>query len=139
MYDGLMEEAATNTDVKASKVVNKHVNPMNPYLKARLPKIKSINQRARRKKNQVQGQLPPNPQTLESIDIPDDYKVITMKDGSVVEWLLYDSAIETGDYFNRSFIFSTPKNLEILRNCPTLFCDGTFKVSRTMLACLLLK
>ena len=126
--DELLDEAATNTFAKPSKIVDKHINPMNPYLKGKLVKIKSISQRARRKKIKIQGKVPDHPSSLASIEheLPESYRVIKVQMGDK-KWLFHDSGPSTCS--NRYFIFTTDENLELVKNSPSLYGDGTFKVN----------
>ena len=117
-------EAASNTDLGAAAIANKHLIKAGSYMQAKLKKITSVKRRAYRKKIQAQGLIPSTPPTLEEIEIPYPYDTITI-DGQEVLFLKHDS----GDQDPLRFlIFTSPKNLLILENSPSLYADGTWKV-----------
>ncbi|KAG4076864.1 hypothetical protein HA402_006574 [Bradysia odoriphaga] len=84
---------------------------------AALPKMKSLSQAVRRAR--VNKEMPLAPANLNDLVIPDNLK--TIKD---VRFLLYDS----GPSPNRILIYSTERNLQMLRKSDVLSMDGTFDI-----------
>ena len=122
--DELNHEAVTNTGLSASKIATKHMNALPSYLQAKMPKIKSLYQRAHSKQQSVTGKIAATPESLAAIDLPDSFKTLETPDGEV-PWLLYDSESEDPSRF---LMFGTNKSLLIMKNATTLKADGTFKV-----------
>ena len=93
-------------------------------MQAKVKKITSVKRRAYRKKTKAQGSIPQTPSSLAEITIPYPYNTIT-ENGEEVLFLKYDSGENDPLRF---LVFTSPKNLQILENSPSLFADGTFKV-----------
>lgn len=83
----------------------------------RLPKMKSMSQTIRRVR--VNKEMPPAPTSLNDMVIPDNLNNIDN-----VKFLLHDS----GAGPNRFLIYSTPRNLALLRRADVLAMDGTFDI-----------
>ncbi|XP_057334184.1 uncharacterized protein LOC130673240 [Microplitis mediator] len=106
------KKGCDNNSVLISNVLSNVPSPV----RAQLPKIKSLTravQRAKKSDDQVV-----NPKTLEELVIPDLYKMTNNNE----LFLLHDS----GSAADRFLIYATSKNLELLCECKSWFCDGTF-------------
>lgn len=89
---------------------------------ARLPSRENMKKQIRRERRK---HLPPNPKSLDELgDLPEQYGRTFSGDN----FLLYDSRAY-GDLPNgRVLVFSTRRNIEILRECDVWSVDGTFRV-----------
>ena len=110
-------------DLPASKIVNRHIDKLPSYLKGRMPKVASIKRTAYRKQRVVAGPIPDNPTNLDTLVLPDEYKILKSGDGDI-KWYYHME----GDDESRIFIFTTQKQLDILDNAEHIYTDGTFKV-----------
>jgi len=119
----LNHEAATNMDLPSSKIVNKHIDKLPAYLKGRMPKVASVKRTAYRKQTAVAEKVPENPTNLDTIVLPDKYKILTTGDGDI-QW--YYPLVGEND--SHIFMFTTKKQLDILNNAKNIYTDGTFKV-----------
>uniref|UniRef100_A0A914YWZ9 MULE transposase domain-containing protein n=1 Tax=Panagrolaimus superbus TaxID=310955 RepID=A0A914YWZ9_9BILA len=86
---------------------------------------------ARKVRNQANGH-PADPASLGSLEIPDEYKFITMRDQNggrdrESDFIVYDSGAADGE--NRFICFSCDTLLELLENSANWFIDATFKVT----------
>lgn len=84
---------------------------------AALPKTKSLSQAIRRRR--TNKNIPTAPTSLMDLIIPDDLQNI-----GDVRFLLYDSGPGEG----RILIFSTDRNLQLLKRADVLSMDGTFDI-----------
>ena len=85
-----------------------------------LPHTKSLKRQSQRDRIRVQN-VPPNPGTLQDLQLPDNYK--NTIDGDI--FLLYDSGPAAAE--NRMILFCTEVNLNLLDDSEHWYTDGTFK------------
>ena len=85
-----------------------------------LPHTKSLKRQSQRDRIRVQN-VPPNPGTLQDLQLPDNYK--NTIDGDL--FLLYDSGPAAAE--NRMILFCTEVNLNLLDDSEHWYTDGTFK------------
>lgn len=102
---------------RGRNVISKLNENVSVTVAASLPKSKSMVQTIRRVR--VNNDIPAAPTTLIDLIIPEN-----MKNIGDVPFLLYDS----GPSANRILIFSTQRNLELLRRAKVLAMDGTFDI-----------
>lgn len=113
----LKRKAEESVDDRGRNVIAKLNENLSVSVAAALPKTKSMAQTIRRVR--VNKDIPPAPTSLDDLVIPESLKSI--KDE---KFLLYDS----GPGPNRILIFSTQRNLEMLRRVDVLLMDGTFDI-----------
>lgn len=109
---------ANETQESTVTIITAAINAVSPVVTASLPRLSCLNRMARR---QRQGNVPPQPQDLLHLEIPQEYR--TTLDGAA--FLLYDS----GPGPQRILLFSTAENLALLERSQDWYGDGTFKVS----------
>ena len=73
--------------------------------------------------NQRRKELPPLPNNLQSLCIPEDLQVVKFGE-EVLSMVAADTGPESGD--QRILVFGVKPHLDYLRKCETLICDGTF-------------
>lgn len=112
-----LKRKAKETLDRGRNVIAKVNNNLPVSIAAALPKMKSMSQTVRRVR--VNNEIPAAPTSLEDLVIPETLKSI--KD---VKFLLYDF----GPGPNRILIFTTERNLELLRRVDVLSMDGTHDI-----------
>ena len=89
-----------------------------------LPCRSTISARLRRKRRRVDGGLPPEPTSLDNLDIPEEYRTVK-HDNNAVRFLLHNEV----EPEIRIIVFATDDMLRQVEQATTLMCDGTFKVA----------
>ena len=112
----IKQKAATGKDAPRA-IISEVMSSMSTAAITHFPSVSSLSRNVRHCREN-QNPEPSVPLTLSVLTISDKYKNTAKGD----QFLLYDSQDE-----DRVIIFGTPKNLELLRCCPTWLLDGTFQ------------
>ncbi|KAB0802861.1 hypothetical protein PPYR_05047 [Photinus pyralis] len=115
---------AVNTQECTSQVINECITGISQAAMASLPQLGALKKTVRRKRNEVNA-APPAPLNLQTLQIPDEFKMYAFDNGIEENFLLYDSGPEE----MRILIFGRRQNLHILRSSDTFYGDGTFKTA----------
>jgi hypothetical protein len=115
-----IKERAVATQEPCHQIVAAFSGDVSSSVAGQLPTVRNIKQAIRRARRRVAAPLP-SPLNLHDLELPDHFKKTAVGD----DFLLYDS----GPGQNRTLIFSTRRNLDLMSQCPHWYCDGTFKTT----------
>nr|CAD7198176.1 unnamed protein product [Timema douglasi] len=124
-----IKQRAAETRECTSQVINECTIGLTQAAKGVLPKADALKKLVRRKRNQINA-APPVPANLQTLIIPDRYKMYVSETDIEENFLLSDS----GPDANRILIFGRQRNLQILRDAEALYGDGTFKTAPLLFA-----
>lgn len=117
----LKQEADKHPERPPSAIVREEMRDLSSRVISRLPERENLKRSVRtaRRRN-----LPPNPKTLAELDeLPERFaKTLTGE-----RFLIFDTR-DKGERDGRVIVFSTRRNLELLKESDVWFLDGTFKV-----------
>lgn len=122
-----IKQRATQTMEPTSQVINNCITNASQACQGTLPNQSALRKVIRRKRNAINC-APPDPLTLESLQIPEKYTLYEIREGESENFLLYDS----GPAEDRFLIFGRQSNIERFMDTTTLFVDGTFNISPTL-------
>jgi hypothetical protein len=121
-----IREQAVNTNETAQKIVSDVSVNMTADVAAMMPQQRSI-KRCVRRYREAESTHPANPKSLEDLVVSIPYTVTSSDE----PFLLYDGG-DTQEPQERMLIFSTERNLKILKDSQHWFMDGTFKACPTL-------
>lgn len=114
----LKKEGENNPERPPSRLLQEELQALSKRVLAKLPERENLKRSIRVAKRRV---LPSNPTSLRDItDLPEKFKNTLTGD----RFLIHDSRVGSG----RIIVFSTRRNLQLLKESDTWFLDGTFKV-----------
>lgn len=116
-----IKEFATTSDEKTSKVIQQGIRDLSEEAKSIIPSSSSLNRTVQNiRSNKIEAF---KVMDLNTMVIPENYK----KTFSDKKFLMYDSE-DDSDYGGQRFlIFTTNRNLKVLKKCSIWQADGTFK------------
>lgn len=118
----LRASALQNVSASNSTIIANTVGEIDSEaVKGKMPSVNLLRQRIAYARKAAGPSLPVNPTRREHLEIPDSLKK-TVRDEPFV---YYDSGVGDAD---RIIVFATAANIELLKECPEWFVDGTFKV-----------
>ena len=120
----LLKKRAIETQEQPSAIVNACSENVSQAAQASFPRVESMKQIIRRKRN-IMNIAPPNPINARELVIPDEYKSYVNANGESEDFLIADSG--TSD--DRILIFGRQSWIVFLRDSDVWYCDGTFKLS----------
>lgn len=115
----LKEESVVCSETPLSLVASRTAG-ISSSVALSLPSIRGMKRMIQRKRQVTNFPLP-LPNSLETLDLPEQYKKTLGGDN----FLIFDS----GHIGQRILIFGTPRNLELMETSPNWFADGTFKIA----------
>ncbi|KAI4469530.1 hypothetical protein MML48_1g04323 [Holotrichia oblita] len=115
---------AQETQEPTSQVINHCLENIGLACQGALPSQGALKKTVRRKRNQI-NHAPPNPATLNELEIPEHYRSYDVTPDTTENFLLADS----GPAPDRILIFGRQRNLQMVANCADFFMDGTFKIA----------
>lgn len=119
-----MKRRAEETVECTVQVINECSHNLSEAAQGQMPKYTAASKMIRRRRHQIAAPLP-NPDSLDTMIIPDKYKVYVPQVGVEEQFLLADS----GPGRNRILIFGRQVRVQVLQDSQTWFVDGTFRIA----------
>ena len=117
-----IKRRAYDTQDGTHNILTSSLKDIREYSAIYLPKLDSLKQTIRRARKRALN-VPPEPETFDTLVIPEAYKKTSKGD----RFLLYDSG--TGSENQRLLIFGTASNIDMLNTSNIWLADGTFKTA----------
>ena len=114
-----MKVRASTTQETTQQIITNGVSNLHPATASQLPAIRHIRRWIRRRRAAVRI-MPPLPTSRATVVIPAQFLSTINGD----QFLLYDSGVGNND---RIILFGTRGGLDLMRDNPNWFMDGTFK------------
>lgn len=114
----MKDRAAIAPESSTHQIVVASTSNLSIAVKGQMPSVACLKRTVQRLRQQENG-APPNPNSLEDLEIPDRYRLTDAGE----QFLLWDS----GPGPNRILIWATERNLDLLAQSRHWYADGTFK------------
>lgn len=126
-----LKRRAEETIETPAQIMNTSLYNSTAAAKTQAPNKEAMRKIIMRKRNEVAA-APPNPDLIEELVIPDEYKYIN---GEL--FLVGDSLVDdliTGDVQNRIFLFARSSIQHWIEQVKTIYIDGTFRQAPPLFA-----
>lgn len=120
VISGMKDRAETAPETSTHQIVAASVVNLGVAVQGQLPSVPCLKRTVQRLRQQV-NEAPPNPLSLEDLQIPNRYQLTD----TGAQFLIWDS----GPGPDRILMWSTEQNLDLLARSHHWYADGTFKTA----------